>query len=103
MDFLIVCEKNCHKKTSLLTVTAELHNASRCRKKNINQSMNMKESGPVPCTLNVTHKSLFCFITALSQTDTPKSYHLCYGKKRHFFNFFDLSHLRRAQKIPKKF
>ena len=57
MDFLIVCEKNCHKKTSLLTVTAELHNASRCRKKYINQSMNMKESGAVLCTLQVRHKS----------------------------------------------
>ena len=57
MAFLIVCEKNCHKKTSLLTVTAELHNASRCRKKYINQSMNMKESGAVLSMLKVRHKS----------------------------------------------
>ena len=57
MAFLIVCEKNCHKKTSLLTVTAELHNASRCREKNINQSMNIKESGAVLSMLKVRHKS----------------------------------------------
>ena len=103
MDFLIVCEKNDIKKPLYLQWLQNYTMHQDVGKKNINQSMNMTESGPVLCTLNVTHNSLFCFITALSQPDTPKSYRLRYGKKRHFFNYFDISHLRRARKIPKKF